>query len=198
MTTPKRIVLTGGPGAGKTAVLEMARGHFCSHVAVLPEAASVVFGGGFPRHTDPVRRAAAQRAIYHVQDELEHVALATAGVEVVLCDRGTLDALAYWPAPWETFFADLHTTLEEELRRYDIVIHLRTPTRRNGYHKDALRIEPAKEAEAIDERLLEVWKDHPHRVIVDSTTSFLDKAKRTLGIITELLPADCLPAQTTA
>lgn len=59
----RRVVLTGGPGAGKTAVLEMIRQSFCSHVKVLPEAASVVFGGGFPREDDPDCRRAAQRAI---------------------------------------------------------------------------------------------------------------------------------------
>jgi hypothetical protein len=30
----------------KTALLELIRQSFCSHVRVLPEAASVVFGGG--------------------------------------------------------------------------------------------------------------------------------------------------------
>ena len=44
----RRVVLTGGPGAGKTALLELIRQSFCSHVKVLPEAASVVFGGGKP------------------------------------------------------------------------------------------------------------------------------------------------------
>ncbi len=42
----RRIVLTGGPGAGKTAVLELVRQEFCAHVTVLPEAAGIVFGGG--------------------------------------------------------------------------------------------------------------------------------------------------------
>jgi predicted ATPase len=46
----KTIVLTGGPGAGKTAVLErLVRQEFCAHIQVLPEAAGIVFGGGFPR-----------------------------------------------------------------------------------------------------------------------------------------------------
>jgi hypothetical protein len=40
----RRVVLTGGPGAGKTALLELIRQSFCSHVRVLPEAAVVVFG----------------------------------------------------------------------------------------------------------------------------------------------------------
>ena len=52
------IAVTGGPGAGKTAVLEMALRSFCTHVGVLPEAAGVVFGGGFPRHDSEVARRA--------------------------------------------------------------------------------------------------------------------------------------------
>jgi hypothetical protein len=36
--TPRRVVITGGPGAGKTAVLALTRQPFCEHVKVLPEA----------------------------------------------------------------------------------------------------------------------------------------------------------------
>ena len=36
---PRRVVLTGGPGAGKTAVLELVRRSLCRHVRILPESA---------------------------------------------------------------------------------------------------------------------------------------------------------------
>ena len=68
-TTPhrrKRIVLTGGPGAGKTAVLELVRQEFCAHVQILPEAAGIVFGGGFPRTGSLEWRRGAQRAIFSI------------------------------------------------------------------------------------------------------------------------------------
>ena len=55
----RRVVLTGGPGAGKTAVLELIRQSFCTHVKVLPEAAGIVFGGGFPREDDAVQTRSA-------------------------------------------------------------------------------------------------------------------------------------------
>ena len=94
----RRIVLTGGPGAGKTAVLELVRQSFCSHVKVLTEAAGILFAGGFPRGGDAESRRAAQRAIFYVQRELELAADAE-NLAIVLCDRGTVDGTAYWPGP---------------------------------------------------------------------------------------------------
>ena len=41
----RRIALTGGPGAGKTAVLELMRKTLCKHVKVLPESAGIVRRG---------------------------------------------------------------------------------------------------------------------------------------------------------
>src|SRR5512137_1882715 len=99
---PHRVVLTGGPGAGKTAVLELIRLFFCEHVKTLPEAASIVFAGQFPRSARPPLRQAAQRAIYHVQRELESVADADDSA-VVICDRGTIDCAAYWKGDGDLF-----------------------------------------------------------------------------------------------
>ena len=124
-TTPhrrKRIVLTGGPGAGKTAVLELVRQEFCAHVQILPEAAGIVFGGGFPRTGSLEWRRGAQRAIFFVQRELEGIGEAD-NAAIVLCDRGTVDGAAYWPGP-DSFWDSVGTTLERELTRYDAVIHL--------------------------------------------------------------------------
>ena len=134
---PRRIVLTGGPGAGKTAALELIRrASFCEHVQILPEAAGIVFGGGFPRTRHVAARKAAQRAIFHVQRELEEAARAE-NAAVTLCDRGTVDGAAYWPGP-DDYFAGVGTTLAEELRRYDTVIHLRTPPLGNYNHHNRL------------------------------------------------------------
>lgn len=130
---PKLVVLTGGPGGGKTAVLELVRNAFCEHIAVLPEAASIVFGGGFPRSDELPMRRASQRAIFHVQREIERGVVEMQRAAVVLCDRGALDGLAYWPDSAASFFDEVGTTLEAELRRYAAVIHLRTPAAERGY-----------------------------------------------------------------
>src|SRR5690242_19414322 len=123
--SPRLVVVTGGPGAGKTAVLEMVQREVCEHVAVLPESAGILYGGGFPRRSEPAARRAAQRAIFRVQRELERLAIDTFGAAVILCDRGTLDGFAYWPGEPESFFSAMETTLEDELDRYAAVVHLR-------------------------------------------------------------------------
>ena len=186
----RRIVLTGGPGAGKTAVLETMRKALCDHVRIVPESAGIVFGGGFPRGAEPWSQRAAQRAIFFVQRELE-AALVTEDVSVALCDRGTIDSLAYWPGPGD-FWADVGTTLEEQLARYHAVIHLRTPGSGNGYnHRNPLRIETADEAAAIDARIAAAWAKHPRRYEVPSTANFLDKVEHAIRIVRAELPACC-------
>ena len=187
---PRRIVLTGGPGAGKTATLEMIKQSFCEHVRVLPEVASLVFGGGFPRSaaTDGVK--AAQRAIFHVQHELEAVALAE-NAAIALCDRGTVDGIAYWPGP-EDFWPTVGTSRELELARYHTVIHLRTPSTDSGYNQsNPLRIETAKQAAAIDRRISDAWTGHPNRVFVESVPDFLAKAAHVMELIRAALPTCC-------
>ncbi len=192
-TTPhrrKRIVLTGGPGAGKTAVLELVRQEFCAHVQVLPEAAGIVFGGGFPRTGSLERLRGAQRAIFFVQRELESIGEAD-NAAVVLCDRGTVDGAAYWPGP-DSFWHSVGTTQELEMSRYDAVIHLRTPTIGGGYNNgNPLRIESASTAAEIDERLLRIWQAHPHRFIVPSSQDFLEKAARVVEILKAEMPDCC-------
>lgn len=185
-----RIVLTGGPGAGKTAVLELVRQHFCEHVHVLPESAGIVFRGGFPRATHGAGLRAVQRAIFYVQRELEATAEGE-NAAVILCDRGTVDGSAYWPGP-DSFWPAVGTTLEAQLRRYDAVIHLRTPPLEQGYNQvNPLRLESAAQAAAVDARLLEVWSSHPRRFVVEASPDFLAKAKRVLEIIRAELPECC-------
>ncbi|HEY5951152.1 MAG TPA: ATP-binding protein [Kofleriaceae bacterium] len=186
----RRIVLTGGPGAGKTAVLETMRKTLCKHVMVVPESAGLVFGGGFPRGTTPEARRAAQRAIFYVQRELE-VAIMPENVSIALCDRGTIDGLAYWPGPGE-LWPQVGTTLDEQLARYHAVIHLRTPPIEHGYNnQNPLRTESAKEAAVIDARIAEAWARHPRRFEVPAMENFLAKVARVVEIVRSELPVCC-------
>lgn len=186
----RHVVLTGGPGAGKTAILELIRQAFCEHVKVLPEAAGIVFGGGFPRGESVPLRQAAQRAIFYVQRELE-TAADSEKPAVVLCDRGTIDGAAYWPSQ-DGLWSSVGTTLGEQLMRYDAVIHLRTPTIDSGYnHANPLRIESAVGAADIDDRIERLWQGHPRRFIVEATSDFVGKATRAIEILRAEMPECC-------
>jgi len=187
---PRRVVLTGGPGAGKTAILEFMRLAFCRHVVILPEAAGILFGGGFPRDRTQLRLMAAQRAIFHVQRQLEE-STGDDNAAIVVCDRGTPDGSAYWPGP-RSLWEEVGTTREAELNRYAVVIHLRTPSDANGYNfRNPLRTESVAEAMEIDRRIGAVWSAHPGYVEVSATDDFLVKARQALELLRTEVPECC-------
>jgi hypothetical protein len=151
---------------------------------LLPEAAGIIYGGGFPRGTDKIVKQAGQCSIYHVQRQLERIAIESGNALIAVCDRGTLDGLAYWPDTEEKYWLDVGSRPEIELARYAAVIHLRTPDYENGYnHQNPLRTESAEEAARIDQRILEIWSQHPRRTVIESSKNFMDKVKEALAVI---------------
>ncbi len=189
--TPKLVVVTGGPGGGKTAVLEMARRYFCQHVAIAPEAASIVFGGGFPRSDSPKGRRAAQRAIFHVQKSMEAIAVENLQSAVILCDRGTLDGLAYWPGSRRSFFEEFEIDFKRELTRYSAVIHVEAPALAWGYEKNRIRNESVAQAQEIDQRIARAWQGHPRIMNVTAQAGFLDKLACAIELLRGELPPCC-------
>lgn len=186
------IVLTGGPGAGKTAVLESIKKVLCEHIAILPEAAGIVFGGGFWRLKSKSGQMAAQRAIFHIQSEMETLVKEEGAWGIGLCDRGTLDGLAYWKGSEDQFWSTFKTNIEAEYSRYKAVIHLRSPSREHGYnHQNPIRIESAEEAARIDRRIQEIWCNHPKYVEVPSADSFLEKMNKAISLMKEEVPECC-------
>ncbi len=172
-----RIVLTGGPGGGKTTAIDLFRREIGEKVVIVPEAATLLFAGGFPRSTEAQSRRAAQRAIYHVQRDLEDTQAALFPDRILLCDRGTIDGAAYWPPEPPSFFEELDTSLEAELARYDAVIFFESAAV-GGISIEGgnpTRNESTQQAVAIDRELRAVWSKHPRFVLVPHTTSFMKK-----------------------
>lgn len=187
------VALTGGPGAGKTAVLEVLKRHLCKHLVVLPEAASILFSGGFPRETSGAGRRAGQRAIFGVQRELERLAVEHGGFAVALCDRGTVDGLAYWPESEAAFWEDVGSSRAAEHARYAAVIHLRSPGADQGYEvtSNPVRTESALEAARIDACIHLAWEGHARRTTIESADTFLEKLTRAIDAIRAEMPACC-------
>lgn len=185
------VAVTGGPGAGKTAVLELARHRFCSHVRVLPEVATMLFGGGFPRLDGKDALEAAQRAIASVQREIERAVASDGKTAVALCDRGTLDGLAYWPGDEDGYFRALGSTRALELERYAAVIHLRTPPAEHYNLSNPMRVESAARALEMDARIAAAWRGHAHVHFIESNADFIEKARRALDVVEHELPSCC-------
>src|SRR6266481_4500623 len=95
----KRIVLTGGPGAGKTVISKIIAERHPQHFALVPEAATQVYDALQTRwdRLDLEGRREVQRKIYRLQvDQENRTAQANPG-KILLLDRGTIDGAAYWP-----------------------------------------------------------------------------------------------------
>lgn len=181
-----RIVLTGGPCAGKTTLSQMIERAFHNSVVSVPEAASILFSGGFPRFKALEARRATQRAIYSVQKSLETSYGAQFSDRVLVFDRGTVDGAAYWPEGTEAFFQDQGTTLETELARYTGVIYLESAGREDYVQhksKNPNRIETWEEAKQLDQETRKLWERHPSFTLVRNSRSFERKVLEVLAAV---------------
>lgn len=184
-----RIVLTGGPGGGKTTAADLFRREIGDRVVIVPEAGTMVFAGGFPRSHDPQAIIAAQKAIYHVQRNLEDVQSTLFPNRILLCDRGTVDGGAYWPGDSDEFFKTFETTLENELARYDAVIFFESAAV-GGMSIEGgnpVRTESIREAVALDERLRALWSRHPRFILIPHNPSFFKKITFALAALDEIV-----------
>ena len=137
-------------------------------------------------------KKAAQRAIFQVQKEMQNLVVGEKKWGLGLCDRGSLDGLAYWPGNENEFFQALGTSKEQELAKYKAVIHLKSPGRTNGYnYQNPIRIETPEVAAIIDQRIQSVWKDHPNYTCIESTVDFIEKVDRASTQIQGLIPECC-------
>lgn len=187
---PLRIVVTGGPGGGKTTAADLFRRELGERVVIVPETATVLFGGGFPRSDDPLPREGAQRAIYHVQKNLEDVQSGLFPDRILLCDRGTVDGAVYWPHGAEHFFEAMGTTLDHELGRYDAVIFFETAAA-GGISIEGgnpVRKESKDQALELDLALRALWSQHPEYCFVAHRPSFIEKITTGLRQIQAAVP----------
>jgi hypothetical protein len=189
--TPRRcrIVLTGGPGGGKTTAADLFRREIGDRVVIVPEAATLLFSGGFPRNADTRAQKAAQQAIYHVQTQLENVQSALYPDRVLLCDRGTLDGAAYWPGERAGFFDAVSSTEQIELQRYDAVLFFESAAVGNISIEggNPTRVESNAEAVALDARLRTLWSQHPRFMVVPHHSSFMKKITLGLAMLDHLV-----------
>jgi hypothetical protein len=188
-----RVALTGAPGGGKTTAADFFRREIGDRVVIVPEAATILFQGGFPRSREVAVSRVAQTTIFQVQRNLEEVQRALFPGRILLCDRGTVDGAAYWPGAAGGFFASLGTTLEAELRRYEAVIFFETAAL-GGIAIEGgnpSRIESLEGAVALDAKLRALWMRHPRFILVPHDVSFFKKIGFGLAALERIINDVC-------
>lgn len=182
-----KVAITGGPSGGKTTLIETLKKEFGSQISVVPEAASILYSGGFPRKKSILGRIATQRAIYYTQRELETIAIGESEKSLLVFDRGSLDSIAYWPNDEDDFFKNIHSTKSEELARYDWVMHLDTASNENYDLSNPIRTETHTEALLLNEKIKMAWNGHPRRITIASDGDFLAKITKSIQVIKSIV-----------
>ena len=191
---PPKIVITGGPCAGKSSAMSILKEELEHHgykVLIVAESATEFMTSG-AKYADPKF----QRYLIEYQLEKERIcedfARHQEGKTVILLDRGCLDCKAYMTSDeWAEVLKELHTNEIEVRDSYDAVFHLVSTAKgeEGAYTLDnnAIRSETKEEAIMLDDSVLDVWATHPNRVVIDNCPKFEDKVKKLMEEIIHLL-----------
>lgn len=203
MHTVPKIVLTGGPCAGKSTSLT-SLSSWLQEVGytpiVVPEMATELFGAGFAPEQFSRGNAGFQQYLLHMQRDREDnyskaaMALDSALRPVLLCDRGACDAEAYMGREAFTALCMASMLSHVHLRdAYAGVIHLRTAAMGAEKHytrvNNGARKETVSEARALDEKTLAAWVGHPHLTVIENDTGqdFAHKVYRVRQALARIL-----------
>ena len=197
--TITKIVITGGPCAGKSTAMSRIQNHFSElgyTVLFVPETATELITGGVAPWSCGTN-IDFQTFQFRLQREKEKVFEAAAATMrsdklLIVCDRGIIDNKAYMTAADFDAVAASFATGEVELRdSYDAVFHLVTAAKgAEAFYttaNNAARTETVEQAAALDDRLIAAWTGHPHFRVIDNSTDFDGKMKRLLSEISSFL-----------
>ncbi len=194
-----KIVLTGGPSAGKTTAKAKIEKFFTAKgytVVFVPETASEVILSGIT-YNNCISNLEFQKAIFSLQLAKEAIFLRSArkllsDKVLMVFDRGLLDGKAYTNAEdFKTILKDFDCNEAQIYSEYDAVFHLVTAAKGALEHynteNNGARRETPEEAAARDDKLIEAWTGHPHFRIIDNSTDFDTKINRLIKEIAHLL-----------
>lgn len=203
----KKIVLTGGPCAGKTTILSEIEKDLCDRgyrVFVVKESATELINGGITPFEDGLGMFTFQKIImlYQYQKEEIYNKAVMESLDdniVIIYDRGLLDNKSYVNnLQFKLILEDLSLSLGRKIdefdiaSRYDMVIHLVTSAGNKGYslENNKARYESEEEAILLDKKTMNSWLVHDNLKIVDSMDNFDDKIHMVLSLVHSCLDND--------
>ena len=188
-----RILLTGGPGSGKSGIMELLKPEMPDFQFV-PEVASILIGqaGIHPGKTaGSVRRF--QTTLYPIQVLFETTSTEIAmddGKKGLVLDRGRVDAAVYFSGGVEEYEKVLGTTVTRDYGEYDLVICLAVPPpeiyeiiRLNN----PARGESYSLASYLGGEIREVWQNHHNFAYIPNLGSWEEKVAMVRSVIREFL-----------
>ena len=194
-----KIVITGGPCAGKTTAMSWIQNAFTNRgymVLFVPETATELISGGVAPWTCS-SNGEYQKCQLRLQNEKEKIfeyAARTMNSEKILivCDRGALDNKAYMnDAEFAAALEYIGSNEIEQRDSYDAVFHLVTAAKGAVEFyttaNNTARTETPEQAAALDDKLIAAWTGHPHLRIIDNSTDFEEKMKRLIAEISFFL-----------
>lgn len=199
---PLKVVITGGPCAGKSSIVDALKKLYGGTIAVVPESATILFENGFPAPGVDVSveewrdryGAFFQEQAYTLRLYLEGMfeeLAALSNASLVLCDRGILDGAAYVPGGRKEFCLTFSISEAEALLRYDVVIHLESlSTGSPGTYSQAnnvYRRESLEEAVTREWATRAAWQDHPRYFFVSARDTVQEKQREVFSILSEVL-----------
>ena len=194
-----KLVITGGPCAGKTTAMSWIQNAFTrmgyTVLFVDETATQLIAGGAAPWLTSSNRDFQWRLMELQLNKEKAFVEIAkTMKTDkiLVVCDRAALDNRAYMTDEEFNYVLRQMKTNEVALRdQYDAVFHLVTAAKgAEGFYTTAnntARTETVEQAAALDDKLIAAWTGHPHLRIVDNSSDFDGKMRRLIKEITAFL-----------
>ena len=191
----RKIVITGGPSAGKTTGLSWVQNAFTKlgyTVLFVPETATEFISGGVAPWTcgTNLDYQKVQMTLQLEKERLFEQAARTMRADKILivCDRGALDNKAYMnDGEFSEVLRCVGRTEQELLASYDAVFHMVTAARgaEQFYTREnnKARYESVSEAVALDARLVASWEKHSHLRIIDNSVDFNHKLRRLIAEI---------------
>ena len=194
-----KIVLTGGPCAGKTTALSWINNYFSKRgytVLNVSETATDLISNGVAPWTCG-SNFDFQANLLKLQKEKEKIfenAASTMKNEKILivCDRGVLDGKAYMKdIEFKRALKEAGTSEIKERDSYDAVFHLVTAAKgKEEYYtlsNNCARTESIEDAKILDDKIIAAWTGHPHFRIIDNSTEFEEKLERLISEIASFL-----------
>mgnify|MGYP000926330237 FL=1 len=196
----KKIVLTGGPCAGKTTALVKIMEHFSSigyKVFIIPELPTLFLQAGMDYLTDNKdlfyegEKATLEMQIA-LEDKFLQMAKSVKQPVLIVCDRGTMDISAYMnPVLWNQIISDTKMNNEMLRSRYDAVLHLVSAADgAEQFYTTATnnkRTEGIELARILDKKVIQAWSEHPHLRVINNHEDFETKLERVLQEISDVL-----------